>query len=258
LYPVYVIDADCYQLRHCSAKRATFLLDCLRDLDHQLRISHNTRLYVTSGDPTVVLPELWQRWKITDVTYDIDETGEPYGVARDAAVAAMAADHNVRFLNNMDNIASEIIFSLADYLNKAKTTVPYSMSAFQKVFDRMGPVPLPRAMPKTTMVTDDLDDPKFNVPSCATQLPWPRQTPRANVQPLWTAADCDLHHINQMMVRGGERIALERLERKLQDVNWVANFAKPDTSYTTIVDHGIITLFVVGMYITTDRMAQCC
>jgi cryptochrome len=251
LYPVYVLDADCYQLRHCSAKRATFLLDCLRDLDDQLRTAHGTRLYVTSGDPTVVLPELWKRWKITDVTCDIDETGEPYGVERDAQIAKLAADHNVRFLDNMDNIASETIFSLADYMNKAKNTVPYSMTAFQKLFDRMGLVPLPqRAMPANiTMVTDDLDNPMFNVPDSATQLPWPRHTPRAKVQPLWTAADCEKHNMNQMMVRGGERLALERLQRKLSDVNWVANFAKPDTSYTMTADHDASTL-VLSPYLS--------
>ena len=44
-YAVYVLDGDSYQLRHCSALRANFLVECLQDLDHSLR-SFGSRLYV--------------------------------------------------------------------------------------------------------------------------------------------------------------------------------------------------------------------
>ena len=37
LYPVYVLDGDCYQLLQSSALRANFLVECLQDLDKNLR-----------------------------------------------------------------------------------------------------------------------------------------------------------------------------------------------------------------------------
>ena len=62
--------------------RANFLLECLRDLDNSLK-ERGSRLYVTSGDPTKVLPQLWNQWYITHMTHEADETGEPYAQNRD-------------------------------------------------------------------------------------------------------------------------------------------------------------------------------
>ena len=51
VYPVYVLDPDCYQLLRCSVNRANFLLEALRDLDSQLRVRYSSRLFVVAGKP---------------------------------------------------------------------------------------------------------------------------------------------------------------------------------------------------------------
>lgn len=237
VYPVYVLDSECYQLKHCSALRANFLLECLQDLDDQLRTSFNSRLYVVAGDPVEMLPKLWELWQITDMTCETDETGEPYATSRDSSVAKLAEEYNVAFHQQ----CTETLFSLAGYLDKNGDTAPYTMSAFQKVFNRMGPVADPLGMPTATFVNDQehLQDTRWDVPQHPTAIPWPRSIPRDQVVPIWNASACE--NLTPM-VRGGERKALERLQRKMEQSDWVARFEKPKTSYTETKDASTLIL----------------
>ena len=89
IYPVYIVDPNCYALLKCSVSRAKFLLECVQDLDTSLK-ECGSRLYVATGDPVEVLPQLWEEWGVTHMTHEADETGEPYAVERDAAVREAA------------------------------------------------------------------------------------------------------------------------------------------------------------------------
>ena len=42
-----------------------------------------SRLYVASGDPVAVLPRLWREFGVTHLTFEEDETLEPYALKRD-------------------------------------------------------------------------------------------------------------------------------------------------------------------------------
>ena len=56
--------------------RWRFLIECLHDLDRQLR-SLNQQLYVIRGPPTYVLSKLCQEWNVRHLTYQISP--EPHG-----------------------------------------------------------------------------------------------------------------------------------------------------------------------------------
>ena len=47
------------------------------------RRSIGSRLYVASGDPVAVLPRLWREFGVTHLTFEEDETLEPYALKRD-------------------------------------------------------------------------------------------------------------------------------------------------------------------------------
>ena len=89
VYPFYVTDGSCFQLRRCTPLRAQFLVDCLSDLDGGLR-GIGSRLYVRGGDPAILLPEIFDELGVTHLTFDADETGEPYAARRDEMVTAAA------------------------------------------------------------------------------------------------------------------------------------------------------------------------
>jgi len=232
VYPVYVLDGDCYQLKRCTALRANFLVECLQDLDKSLR-KVGSRLYVAEGDPAKVLPELWKKWQITHLTFEESEEGEPYAVKRDTAVREAADKAGVR----VQSFGQETIFPLKAYMDKAGDDVddvPHTMGSFQKLFGSMGKVPEPREAPTSDDFPEAQEDEcpdEYLPPNKPTDLPWPRSVPRDEVTPLWGPDDCK--NLTPA-ARGGESKALERLESKMKDASWVAGFEKPKTSCTSL------------------------
>lgn len=232
-YPVYVLDGNCYALKHCTALRANFLVECLQDLDANLRQSSadKSRLYVLSGDPVVVLPELWTQWGVTHLSFEADETGEPYAVQRDQAILAAAQSMGIQ----VHSVASETLYPIEDYYDNIKSAaVPATMTGFQKLFHSM-PQPLATVLAAPTAQSfppaNNDDKNLYLPPTHPTQLPWPRNTPRAKVEPLWNATDC--HNLTPL-VRGGETAARQALQSSLQNATYVATFSKPHTSYTSL------------------------
>ena len=228
VYPVYVLDGNSYQLFRCTPLRANFLVECLQDLDKNLR-TLGSRLYVLNGDPTVVLPEKWKEWEITDLSFEEDETGEPYALERDEHIVNLAQSSDIRLFT----APSETLYPLKDYVTKSKNKVPGTMTAFQKVFNGMPQMkkvlPHPDSFPKNENF-EKLSK-LYLPPTRPTDLPWPRGIPKSEVESLWDASDCQ--NLTPLL-HGGETLARKALKKKLKDANWVATFEKPQTSCTSL------------------------
>ena len=222
MYPVYIMDGDSYQLKHCTALRANFLVECLQDLDDSLR-RNGSRLYVGNGNPVEVLPELWDKWGVTHMTFEEDETGEPYAKARDEKVLEQAKKHGIE----VNSFASETLHPLRKYVEISKGSVPQTMGAFQTLVGKIGKVPQPEKAPEKYPPSDQGVE-SMLPPKVATDLPWPRNTRKDEVTPIWGPDDCKgLTPI----VRGGETFALQQLKKTIEDrPNYVATFEKPMTS----------------------------
>ena len=241
LYPVYILDGDCYQLRNASALRANFLLECLNDLDASLR-ELGSRLYVVKGDPTIVLPQLWEQWNVTYMTCESDESGEPYAVERDAKMTDLAMKHCVNF----DSVPQETIFSLNSYVDKVggverMDKVPNTMGSFQKLFGAMNRngIPKPMETPKSIPFSNPnhLED-SMLVPKSPTEIPWPRNTKKKDLTVIWNQTDCMKL---TPLAHGGETEALQLLKTSVSTrPSWVASYEKPKTSCTT-TNEGIST-----------------
>jgi cryptochrome len=232
VYPVYVLDGNSYQLIRCTPLRANFLVECLQDLDKNLR-TLGSRLYVLSGDPTVVLPEKWEEWKITDLSYEEDETGEPYAWQRDETIVNLAQTSDICLFTAQ----SETLYPLKDYVKKAKEgkAVPGTMTGFQKLFGGMPTMKkaLPHPSKESFPKNEDLEalSKLYLPPKSPTDLPWPRGIPKSEVESLWDANNC----MNLTpVIHGGETLARKALKKKLKDANWVATFEKPKTSCTSL------------------------
>ena len=231
LYPVYVLDGNSYQLLRCTPLRANFLIECLQDLDKNLR-KLGSRLYVLEGDPTTVLPKYWKEWNITHLSWEEDETGEPYAAQRDETIIEKAQEADIC----LHTVCSETLYPLKDYVKKSGAKgVPATMTGFQKLIGSMPnmhkvlPPPEKDDFPK--LADDDENTKKYLPPKKPTDLPWPRDIPKSEVESVWGPEDCkNLSPI----VHGGETLALKVLEKSLSDSNWVATFEKPKTSCTSI------------------------
>lgn len=241
VYPVYILDGDCYQLLHCSALRANFLVECLADLDRSLR-ERGSRLYVASGDPVAVLPELWTKFGVTHMTHEGDETGEPYAKERDDKVHALAKEKgvDVRVFN------SETLHPLGSYVSKVGNDiekVPGTMSAFQGLFSKLGAVAAPKPAPRKEEFPLDQDHGQYDgemlPPRSPMDLPWPRSVPRRDVTPIWGPEDCKKL---TPVVLGGESQALSVLRETTKRPAYVASFEKPKTSCTSTTGASTTTL----------------
>ena len=228
LYPVYVMDGDSYQLKHCTALRANFVVECLQDLDKTLR-KKNSRLYVESGDPVEILPKLWEKWGITHLTFEEDETGEPYAKQRDEKVLAEAAKHGIE----VKTFASETLHPLQKYVDYSSADVPGTMSSFQSLFGKFN-VSKPQSTPDSFPSSEDIHSKTMTPPKKATDLPWPRNIPKDEVEPIWGPKECENL---KPIVRGGESHALKQLEKKIsKKPTYTATFEKPKTSCTSTND----------------------
>ena len=225
--PRVVVDPNIHALLRCSALRARFLLECVRDLDAGLR-ERGSRLYVVSGDPVEVLPALWEKWGVTHVTHEADKTGEPYATERDAAVRGAARGAGV----TVEEFQSETLRPLGDVpggyvanVGGVASNVPGTMSAFQKLLGRIkrGSIPLPLDTPRKGDFppSEDDDSDEYLPLEHPWEIPWPRGYGKDEIGPVWDRKDCTDETLRPIAV-GGESRALERLRKTVT--------ARPDWS----------------------------
>lgn len=245
VYPVYIIDPNCFQLLKCSVLRAKFLLECVRDLDNSLR-ERGSRLYVASGDPVEILPKLWDEWGVTHVTHEADETGEPYALKRDENVekaAKKAAVQILKFQSETLRPLGNVQGGYVAHVGGDAHDVPGTMTSFQQLVSSIDRGNIPAALAAPT--ADDFPSQKQQCNSSPTddeyrplehpwEIPWPRGYSREEIGPVWNRKDCMDKSLSPM-VKGGETAALERLRKKVTlRPEWSASYEKPKTSCTEV------------------------
>ena len=220
LYPVFVLDPN-FGNESVGANRYRFLLESLKDLDDSLR-RRKSQLYVVRGTPATVLPQLFDEWKITRLTFEVDT--EPYARVRDAAITTAAEGKGVTVVSEV----SHTLWDMQRLQDKQQSTgggtLPgTTLSAFQKLVARLPPPPEAK-----------------DAPSAAAALP---PSPAAHAAPgmYEVPAVADMEgdmgfdmegQAGAAKYPGGETAALARLDRYVCEANkqWVLKFEKPKTS----------------------------
>lgn len=129
---VYILDPVSAKAASVSANRWKFLLDCLIDLDKSLR-KCGSRLHVIRGQPTYVLPKLFQEWNISKLTYECET--EPFGQRRDVAVAVLGEEHGVEVISKPSHTLYDPEKTIAFNNGEA----PLLIKTFENVLRQMGP-----------------------------------------------------------------------------------------------------------------------
>ncbi len=102
--PVFVLDAALLKAANVAPARVAFLLDCLRDLDAQLRM-RGSRLIVRRGDTATVLSQLAREHGATALHFNRDYT--PAARARDAAITSALEGAGVAVTSHKDAMVFE-------------------------------------------------------------------------------------------------------------------------------------------------------
>ncbi|KAM3833627.1 cryptochrome-1 isoform 3-T3 [Vipera latastei] len=204
---VYILDPWFAGSSNVGINRWRFLLQCLEDLDANLR-KLNSRLFVIRGQPADVFPRLFKEWNISKLSIEYDS--EPFGKERDAAIKKLATEAGLEVIVRI----SHTLYDLDKIIELNGGQPPLTYKRFQTLISRMEPLEMPvetitaEVMSKcTTPVSDDHDE-KYGVPSLE-------------------ELGFDTDGLPSAVWPGGETEALTRLERHLERKAWVANFERP-------------------------------
>ncbi|KAJ8266638.1 hypothetical protein GJAV_G00132890 [Gymnothorax javanicus] len=208
IYPLFILDPgnpnNGLQNINCSR----FLAGTLKDLDSSLK-RLNSRLFVVRGKPADVFPGLFQKWKVTRLTFESDT--ERYGLHRDKEVLKLAKDHNVEVIQKVSHTLYDPERIMAENSGKA----PLTFNRLQTIVHALGAPEKP--LPPPTL--EDMKD------VCT---PHSAQHEKYRVPTLE-----DLGHdplsAGPELYPGGEQEALRRMEEHMKRTGWVCSFQKPET-----------------------------
>ncbi|CAM4475112.1 cryptochrome-1 [Caretta caretta] len=204
---VYILDPWFAGSSNVGINRWRFLLQCLEDLDANLR-KLNSRLFVIRGQPADVFPRLFKEWNIAKLSIEYDS--EPFGKERDAAIKKLASEAGVEVIVRI----SHTLYDLDKIIELNGGQPPLTYKRFQTLISRMEPLEMPvetitaEVMEKCTSPVSDDHDEKYGVPSLE-------------------ELGFDTDGLPSAVWPGGETEALTRLERHLERKAWVANFERP-------------------------------
>uniref|UniRef100_A0A673MNT0 Cryptochrome circadian regulator 3a n=1 Tax=Sinocyclocheilus rhinocerous TaxID=307959 RepID=A0A673MNT0_9TELE len=204
---VYFLDPWFAGSSNLGVNRWRFLLQCLDDLDSNLR-KLNSRLFVKYFSLKYRYQSLNMEWKISRLTFEYDS--EPFGKERDAAIKKLAMEAGVEVIVKI----SHTLYNLDKIIELNGGQPPLTYKRFQTLISRMDPPEMPvETLSNTIMgscvtpVSEDHGD-KYGVPSLE-------------------ELGFDIEGLPSAVWPGGETEALTRIERHLERKAWVANFERP-------------------------------
>lgn len=210
LYPVFVLDPHYLQPDPTAfspgsslsgLNRIQFFLESLLDLDSSLR-KLGSRLLVFKGEPVQVLTGLLHKWNVNKLCFEFDT--EPYYQSLDKRIKHYASSAGIEVFSPV----SHTLFSPVDIVQKNAGRPPLTYQSFLKLAGKPSP-PLASAISSLPPVGVGGDCETLRVP---------------------TIEDLGYGDISQeefTPFKGGESEALRRLDKSLNDKEWVACFEKP-------------------------------
>ncbi|TRY96587.1 hypothetical protein DNTS_007577 [Danionella cerebrum] len=194
IYPLFLLDPWFPNNTRIGINRWRFLIQTLRDLDNSLK-DLNSRLFVIQGSPTEVFPELFEKWNISRLTFEVDT--EPYSRRRDEEVIRVAERCGVEVISKI----SHTLYNIDRIIEENNGKTPMTYVRFQSVVAAIGVI---------TLHSKDHEE-HFGIPS---------------LEDL----GLDTSSLGPDLFPGGEQEALRRLDEHMQRTSWVCNFEKPQTS----------------------------
>lgn len=204
---VYILDPWFAGSTQVGVNKWRFLLQCLEDLDVNLR-KLNSRLFLIRGQPTDVFPKLFKEWETTVLSFEIDP--EPFSKERDNTICSLARQAGVEIVAKI----SHTLHDPQQIISVNGDIPPVTYKKFQDIFAHMPPPEKPvesitadNVQNMENVIAEDHDE-KYGVPSLE-------------------ELGFDLECVHPAVWKGGETEALARLVRHLERKAWVASFEKP-------------------------------
>ena len=144
-----------------------FLLESLRDLDGHLRkMPYNSCLNVFIGQPTVLLPQIFQKWNVTKLTFQASQVSHE-SMRHDEIIQLIGRELNVE----VQTFFSHTLYDPAMIIAANNGQVPITYKDFRRLLPILGkpndPIPEPDPIRVALSVSniEKIEEPEGTIPS---------------------------------------------------------------------------------------------
>jgi len=209
--PVFILDPEFVRSDSVGPNRWRFLIQSLQDLDDNLE-KLGSKLFVIRGNPREVFTDLFTKWDVKRITWELDT--EPYSIQRDSDIETLAKERKVK----VETFTSHTLFHPEQIIAKNRGDVPMTYQKYCTLFSSMGPPPKPLDAPDK--ISEEAKPLKELAKNQTYDIPTLDEV----------GINKDDH--SPCLYFGGESEGLKRLQDKISPSNatWVRKFEKPQTS----------------------------
>ncbi|EJT71759.1 cryptochrome-1 [Gaeumannomyces tritici R3-111a-1] len=243
LWPIFTWDPHYVYRARGGLNRWQFLLDCQNDLSASInKLNPKSKLFVLREAPQTLFPKLFKAWDVTHIVFEKDT--DSYARRRDAVVTQAARDAGVRVITRCGRTlwdSDRVVIA-----NGGEPTM--SITQLRVAGAKVGPIPLPIAAPTTLPDPGEMPvDFEVHLPNAEASI---------DINSKWRSEGKDTTYgkgsVGEIAGpngdfavetlaelgyppattphKGGETLALQRLDELMADQEYTATFRKPQSS----------------------------
>ncbi|KAI2639624.1 Cryptochrome/photolyase FAD-binding domain-containing protein [Hypomontagnella submonticulosa] len=236
LWPIFTWDPHYVYRVKGGVNRWQYLLDCQTDLSGSIqKLNPESKLFVLREAPQTLFPKLFKAWNVTHLVFEKDT--DAYARERDKSVIALAEKAGVKVVSRYGRTLWDSDEVITKHGGKPTMSITQLQAAGKKIGDIPRPIAAPTYLPDPGDMSVDFEQDK------------PESEPDLNAShrenndrsysrisgPTGDFAIPTLEELGFTAVattphRGGETIALKKLQEIISDEEYAATFRKPKTS----------------------------
>ncbi|PTB62414.1 DNA photolyase [Trichoderma citrinoviride] len=235
LWPIWTWDPHYVYKARVGVNRFQFLLDCQNDLSQSItKLNKKSKLFVLREGPQTLFPKLFKAWKPTHLVFEKDT--DTYARSRDEAVVKAAKAAGVEVITRSGRTLWDSDDVVAHHGGKPTMTIAALQAAGSKIGPVAKPIPAPESLPDPGDMPVDFEQQRPETKPDINEGHKTRED-TAYSHIAGPNGDFAIETLEELgfapattPIRGGETLALKRLDELIKDKTYVATFKKPKTS----------------------------
>ncbi|KAH8668607.1 DNA photolyase [Xylariales sp. PMI_506] len=235
LWPIFTWDPHYVYRAKGGVNRWQFLFDCQNDLSESItKLNPKSKLFVLREAPQTLFPKLFKAWDVTHLVFEKDT--DTYARERDDAIIKLAQEAGVKVIIRYGRTLWDSDEVVAKNGGKPTMSITQLQAAGKKVGEIPKPIPAPKSLPDPGAMSMDFDS-EFPNPEPDLNAPFRKGKDQTYLNIAGPRGDFAVETLGELGFpeattphRGGETLALKKLEHIIADEEYAATFRKPRTS----------------------------
>ncbi|KAK1220694.1 hypothetical protein PQX77_016520 [Marasmius sp. AFHP31] len=238
LWPIFTWDPHYVYQARGGVNRWQYLLDCQNDLSESIqKLNPKSKLFVLREAPQSLFPKLFKAWSVTHLVFEKDT--DAYAQERDRVIIDLAKEAGVEVVTRCGRTLWDSDEVVAQNGGKPTMSISQLQSAGRKVGEVPRPIEAPKSLPDPGKMPVEFD---HEIPDAGLDLNGPLRSDGKDDKSYANniagpKGDFAIETLEELGFspattphRGGETLALKRLDEILSDEDYTATFQKPQTS----------------------------